>query len=462
MKSSVRVLIVDDEDFIRKSFVRILKRDEYEILEAGSLEEAKNVFVRENPDVVLLDVKLPDGDGIEFLERLKSSGSSAEVIIVTGYGTVEMAVEAVKKGAFDFLTKPIEPVEKLRVAVMRAVERKKSRERIAYLEDVLGKESAFSRIIGRTTEMKEVFNLIESVAPAEASILIYGESGTGKELVARAIHDLSRRKNGPFITVNCSALTETLIESELFGHEKGAFTGAITSRRGMFEEADGGTIFLDEIGDLPSSLQPKLLRVLQNGEVRRVGGSRVFHVDVRVIAATNRDLKKAMEEGSFREDLYYRLSVVTIHLPPLRERRDDIPLLANYFVKKYAEKNNKNIHGISDVAMKMLMAYRWPGNVRELENVIERAVIIEKEEEITPGSLPHELTLNFDIEQEESTDALLQLPYQKAKEVFTAAFERKYFEGLLKKTEGNVTRAAKLAGMDRSNFRKILKRIGLK
>lgn len=457
-----KLLIIDDEEGIRNSLQRIFVKEGYEVSLAGDGIEGWKKFLSELPDVVLLDLKMPGMDGMEVLEKIKETRADSEVIIMTAFGTIDLAVKAVKTGAFDFITKPFDSIERLKVSVANACERKRLKERVDYFEKEAEKEKALEGIIGKSHSMMEIFGKINSVAPTDATVLITGESGTGKELVAKAIHRLSNRSKNPFVAINCSALTETLIESELFGHERGAFTGAVSSKRGLFEIAHGGTVFLDEIGDMPLSLQAKLLRVLQDGEVRRVGGTTSFKVNVRVISATNKDLLKAMKAGAFREDLFYRLSVMKIDLPPLRERKEDIPLLAYYFMKKYAEKNSKEITGINDVAMKMLTLYSWPGNVRELENVIERAVILEKSKEIQPSSLPEELALNLDVESGEVSSTICELPYAKAKKIFLSSFDKKYCETLLNKTGGNVTKAARLAGMDRSNFRKLLSKAGLK
>ncbi len=386
------ILIVDDDELVLESLRLVLREAGYKVKSTSSPEKALAVLEKENVDLVITDLKMPTMSGIELLERIKQRKPDCPVIMITAYATVETAVEAMKKGAIDYIMKPFS-ADELELVVNRVFEEKKVKEENARLKDILrdmvkGDEDL---LVGDHPKMKELKGLIEKIAPTDATVLIMGESGTGKELVARMIHSLSSRRAGPYVRMNCAAIPDGLIESELFGFERGAFTGAVQSRRGKFELASGGTILLDEIGEMPLHLQAKLLRVLQEGEVDKLGG-KTISVDVRVIATTNRDLQKEVAEGRFREDLFYRLSVVPICLPPLRERREDIPALVHHFIKRYSRRIGKKIGGIEDKAMEILMNYNWPGNVRELENCIYRAVIlcsgnVIREEDISFSSL---------------------------------------------------------------------------
>ena len=372
-----KVLIVDDEPLIREFLGETLKRMNCEVSYIDNGKKAINVFTKSEDiyDLVFLDMKLPGANGIEVLKALKSNMPQTEAVIITAYGTIENAVEAMKIGAFDYLLKPFTP-EQVELVVNKINDKEALVEENRYLKSEIEKEYNFSEIVGESDAMKKIYEIIKKVAATPATVLITGESGTGKELVARAITAHSLRKNMPFIKVNCAALPETLLESELFGHEKGAFTGAVQRRKGRFELANKGTILLDEIGEIPPKIQAKLLRVLQEREFERIGGERPIKVDVRVIATTNRDLEKEIKEGKFREDLYYRLNVIPIHLPPLKDRKEDIPLLVKHFLKKYVAYGRDKNFEISEKAMKKLMEYNWPGNVRELENIIERIVVL--------------------------------------------------------------------------------------
>ena len=384
------LLIVDDE----KNFLVVLKafleEEGYEVLTAADPLVALDIVEHTDLDVVVTDMKMPRLDGIALLERIKQFNPDLPVIMMTAYGTIEKAVEAMKKGAFDYITKPFSN-EELKVIIRKAIDMYRLVKENKYLNQALRGQYQFNNIISKSKPMQEVFALIQKVARTKATVLITGESGTGKELVAKAIHYNSPRRHKPFISVNCAALTETLLESELFGHEKGSFTGAIAMRKGRFELAHGGTLFLDEVSEMSPALQVKLLRVLQEREFERVGGTKTIKVDVRIIAASNRDLKEEVEAGHFREDLFYRLNVVHIHLPPLRERTDDIPLLVAHFLKKYAQEMGKERLTISPEALNLIYTYTWPGNVRELENAIERAVILCSGREIRPEHLPEHL-----------------------------------------------------------------------
>jgi DNA-binding NtrC family response regulator len=342
-------------------------------------------------DVAVLDIRMPHLSGMDLLRAIKQARPDVEVVMMTAFATVETAVEAVKAGAYDYLTKPFSNIDEVSLTVAKALERKQLKDRTRVLEEQLSVKGQFEDLIGQSSHMRAVFKLVETVSYSSATVLIQGESGTGKELVARAIHYRSPRKDKPFIAVNCSALTETLLESELFGHVKGSFTGATANKKGLFEAADGGTIFLDEIGDVPPATQVRLLRVLQEGEVKRVGANETIKVDVRVIAASNVDLARAKDQGKFREDLFYRLNVITVALPPLRDRPEDVPLLAGHFLRLYAGKMGKKVTGISPQAMEALVCHRWMGNVRELENVIERAVVLTSREVVEVEDLPQQL-----------------------------------------------------------------------
>ena len=391
------ILIIDDNETIREGLAHVVKKMGHTPVLAASGSEGVAKLKEARADFVMTDLKMEGMDGVEVLRSVREIDPDCPAMIITAFGTVETAVEAMKLGAFDFLIKPFAP-EVVRLKVERALELRAARRgktrleaENAYLRDA---ESAhFGELIGGTEAMRKVFAVIERVAKAETSVAIYGESGTGKELVARAIHTRSKRgaQGAPFIKVNCGALAETLLESELFGHEKGAFTGAIRRKLGRFELADGGTLFLDEIGDISPAMQTKLLRVLQEREFERVGGETTIKVDVRVVSATNKDLSKEVAEGRFREDLFYRLQVVPIHLPPLRDRKEDLPLLVQHFVAKLAPKTNPRVRGITDGALARILTYRWPGNVRELANVIEQALVFTDGEQIPPDALPEAL-----------------------------------------------------------------------
>ena len=385
------ILVVDDEEPNLKVLERLLGREGYEVRTARTGPDALESARAVTPALLLTDLKMPGMDGLELLRAMRTISPTTEVILMTAYGTVEIAVEAMKVGAYDFITKPLKRHEILR-SVGKALEKaqllaenRRLREQIASKSDTSG---PLGGLIGRSDSFRVVLENVAQVAPSEATILVTGDSGTGKELLAKAIHDLSDRSSGPLIRVNCAAIPETLFESELFGYEKGAFTGAAGRKPGRFELADGGTLFLDEIAELSPAMQVKLLRVLQEGEFERVGGTKTVKVDVRLVAATNRDLERLIAQRAFREDLYYRLNVIPIRLPPLREREDDIPILAAHFVRSYAEKNRKEIRGITDEALDALASYRWPGNIRELENTMERAVVLCRSETVGIADLP--------------------------------------------------------------------------
>jgi DNA-binding NtrC family response regulator len=456
----IKVLVVDDESYMLQAWQRILENTRCQLKTLSDAEEVLPLVESWRPDVVVLDIRMPRVSGLDLLREIKRRELPCEVVMMTAYASVETAVEAVKSGAYDYLTKPFANIEEAALTVLKAGQHNLLVKRNRELENLLNARNGFEGLVGSSGAMKRVFELIDGVAYSSSTVLIEGESGTGKELVARAIHHRSPRRASPFVVVNCSALTETLIESELFGHEKGAFTGAVSSKRGLFEVADGGTIFLDEVGEIPLPTQVKLLRVLQEGEVKRVGSSETRKVDVRVVAATNVDLRQAVKNGSFRDDLYYRLCVINIKLPPLRERGGDVPLLAYHFLRKYNERTGKHLEGIDPQALEALEAYHWPGNVRELENVIERAVVLGRGSSLGLHDLPEQFHQKAPPRREALGAELADLPYKKAKAVALGEFHRHYFQQLILKTQGNLSKAARLSQMDRSNFRRLLKRFG--
>ncbi len=386
------ILIIDDNDTIRDGLAHMVKKLGHDPVVAANGAAGVAAFKQRPADFVITDLKMDGLGGVDVLKQIAAADPDVPIMLITGFGTVETAVEAMKLGAFDFLTKPVQP-EVVKLKVERALElcaARRGRKRAEAMTEYLRGEAdgKFSELVGQSEKMLAVFRAVEKVAASDTTVFIAGESGTGKELVARAIHRTSKRANGPFVKVNCGALTETLLESELFGHEKGSFTGAIRQKLGRFELADGGTLFLDEVGDVPPSMQVKLLRALQEHEFERVGGEQPVKVDVRVVSATNKDLDKEVAAGRFRQDLYYRLHVVPVKLPSLRERREDIPLLCGHFVQKLGPKTNPRVRALSDAALGRIMAYNWPGNVRELENAIEQALVFADGDEIAPAALP--------------------------------------------------------------------------
>jgi DNA-binding NtrC family response regulator len=452
-----KILVVDDDTVVLKAVTQILQREGYPVVPVVDAVEGLAAAKDPSIDVAVLDINMPHLSGMDLLKAIKAERPDVEVIMMTAYATVETAVEAVKAGAYDYLTKPFENIDDLSLTVGKAAERKALKDRTRALEEALTVRNQFEDLIGQSSQMRAVFKLVETVSHSTATVLIQGESGTGKELVARAIHFRSQRKDKPFVAVNCSALTETLLESELFGHMKGAFTGATNNKKGLFEAADGGTIFLDEIGDVPPATQVRLLRVLQEGEVKRVGANEPVKVDVRIIAATHVDLTRAKAEGKFREDLFYRLNVITIDLPPLRDRPEDVPLLVHHFLKMYTAKLTKRVTGFTPRAMEALTVNRWTGNVRELENVIERAVVLTSNEVLDVEDLPPGFQESPQSGSPVEVFSLAHLPYAQAKRLAMRAFERRYLTALLEKNNNNVSSAARAAGVDRSNFRRLLK-----
>ncbi len=387
MKEKARIVVIDDEVNAAAALETLLREDGYEVSRAADGRQGLALLERTEADIVLTDLRMPGMDGLELLGRIKEMRPQTMVILMTAYGTVKTAVKAMKLGADDYLGKPID-MEELEVVLTRALEKKRLLEETVLLRARVSDKYRFENMVGESPEMLAAFKTIRQVGPSNASVLLLGESGTGKELFAQALHENSPRRNKPFVKVACAALPETLLESELFGHEKGSFTGATYTRSGRFELADGGTLFLDEIGDITPTVQVKLLRFLEEREFERVGGNRTFKVDVRIVCATHRDLSRKIEEGTFREDLYYRLNVIEITIPPLRERRGDIPLLIQHFTRKYATVNGREVRGVSDEALTLLLQHTWPGNVRELENALERAVVLSNEPVLTPAHFP--------------------------------------------------------------------------
>ena len=436
-----RILVVDDEPNMRALFKRILGKEGYEVTCASSGEEAI-LLMDSNPyDLVISDLKMEGMDGIQLLKKTREKMFEMPVILLTAFGTVDTAVAAMKEGAFDYLTKPVNNDE-VKLVVKKALDASRLKREVEQLREKIEVNKDFKDIIGQSPRMRSLFKLIKMVAVSNTTILINGESGTGKELIARAIHFNSPRKDRPFVAVDCGALPETLLESELFGHVRGSFTGAINNKKGLFEEADGGTLLLDEIGDTTIAFQSKLLRVLQESEIKPVGSNKSIHVDVRVVAATNKDLREKVRNKSFREDLYYRLAVVPVILPSLKDRKEDIPLLVDHFVRKYCEHNGFAQKQISAQIMKVLIDYPWNGNVRELENVIERAVLI------SPGNEIRMEALFSDQGPEEEVIDPLQQSTQHAVQIL----ERERIAIAIKKAHGNRTQAAKLLGISRATL----------
>ena len=442
------ILIVDDEESHRLMLRAHLEQEGFSTVEAIDGEEAIAKVAERNVDLILMDIRMPRLDGMEALLRIKRANPAIPVIMMTAYGSIDSAVKALQAGATDYLTKPLDSNE-LIVKVHKALRYHQLEEENVLYREQLGIRFDFSRIIGKSARMRELFDMLATVAPTEATVLLLGESGTGKEIIANAIHQNSPRRERPYIKVNCAALPETLLESELFGHEKGAFTGAIEKKKGRFERADGGTIFLDEIGEMSLTTQTKILRVLQEREFEPVGGTKTIKVDVRIIAATNKNLEDEVKRGKFREDLYYRINVVPITIPPLRERAEDVPLLAAHFLRLYGEKNKRMLKGFADGVMDALMRYDWPGNVRELENIVERTVIMSRGDTITFADLPPA------IAGAQGT-AIQTSPAISLKDV-----ERETIIKALQQTEGNRTKAAVLLGITRKTLQNKIKEYGI-
>jgi DNA-binding NtrC family response regulator len=457
--TKAKILAVDDEEIVLKSCRKILEGGGHEVFTALSGQEALDLLKKEPIDIVITDIKMPVMDGMEVLERVKKEYPDILVIIITGYSTVQSAVQAMKLGAFDYIPKPFTPDEVL-VVVEKALEKKSLIYENIYLRKELEAKYGFDNIIGSSPKMQEVYKLIRKVAPTDSTVLIRGDSGTGKELIARAIHFNSPRKQKPFVPVDCGVLAQELLESELFGHVKGSFTGAIVTKPGLFEVADGGSIFLDEIGDVNTNFQSKLLRVIQEREFTPVGGVKPKKVNLRFVVATNKDLEKLVEQKQFREDLFYRLNVVSITVPPLREKKDDVPLLAYHFLKKYTKEMEKNIKSISVDAMNMLTAYSWPGNVRQLENVIERAIVMAEGEAITTEHLPFAVRAEIahpDTPIPKTSEDLKEIK-KRIRESAVEGIEKSFILDALTRNDWNITRSAKDVGMQRSNFQALMRK----
>jgi len=479
---AVHVLIVDDEPALRRSVARVLETRGMKVGVADDGRAALEYMERTPPDVALVDMMMPGLGGLELLARVKEADIPVEIILMTAFADVDAAVAAMKAGAYHFLTKPFHSNDAVAHAVVKASEHRRLADRAKELEQALLSKERFGEIIGASPRMLEVFRLIGGVAPTSSTVLILGESGTGKELVARAIHQMSPRSKKSFVAVNCGAIPKELVESELFGHVRGAFTGAQSSRAGLFETADGGTILLDEVGDLPLAAQVKLLRVLQDGEIKRVGADETRTVDVRVLAATNVDLMTRIQASQFRRDLYYRLNVIAIELPPLRERGDDVLLLASHYLQKFGRSMQREPKHLASDAVRALRDYEWPGNVRELEHAIEHAMVLSQKDIICASDLPFVRPSGTFREAGAATAApdrlagralergrdgsppgamlaeLAELPYAEAKRRLVALFDETYTGEVLRRTSGNMSEAARRAGLDRSNFRRLLKR----
>ena len=443
-----RVLVVDDEKSMRELLAITLERQGYEVSVAEDGEVAIQAVRRDGFDVIITDLRMPNADGLQVLRAAKEHTPETVVIVITAVGSTETAVEAMKLGAYDYITKPFK-LDEIHVIIRRALERKRLRDENLYLRKQLETQHRFDNIVGKSARMAEIFDTIRKIADSPSTVMVSGESGTGKELVARAIHFNSQRRTKPFVSVNCGAIPEALMESELFGHVKGAFTGAVANKVGLFSAAEAGTLFLDEITEIPTLLQVKLLRAIQEREVRRVGDTRDLKVDVRLIAASNRELEQAVSEGVLREDLFYRLNVIPIHLPPLRERREDIALLVAHFLQKFGRQLNKDVRGVTPEALAILERYHWPGNIRELENVLERAIVLGGGEVLGADALPES------VRRERPMKAIeVDLPEDGMDlEATLDALERRYLQRALDRSGGVQTKAAELLRMTFRQFR---------
>ncbi|MBU2064021.1 MAG: sigma-54 dependent transcriptional regulator [Candidatus Omnitrophica bacterium] len=458
--SATRILIVDDDQSFRYLLEETLRKEGYEIASASSGEQALQIFKNDSFDVVTLDIKMPGMDGFTVLSEIKKLKPEQLTVIITAYGAQKIAVEAVKQGAYDYFTKPFD-VDELRLVIRRAVECSYLSRENRKLKEELHKKYDFGEIIGNSGKILEVLEVIKKVSSTDVTVLIQGESGTGKELVARSVHNNSPRKDRAFVKINCAAIPEGVLESELFGHEKGAFTDASFQKNGRFESANHGTIFLDEIGDMSLATQAKVLRVLQEKEFERVGSTRSIKVDVRIITATNKDLLRCVREGGFREDLYYRINVVSVNLPPLRERREDIPLLFEHLIGKFNKVFNKSIKHISLDALELLMKYNWPGNIRELENVLQRAIVLVEKEIITPQELPFYIRcVNEDIKVKTDSVDFSKPLLDTVKEI-TEDVEKQIIIKALNRTNWNRTEAAQLLQVSRKSLFNKMKRFNL-
>ncbi|MEA4902224.1 sigma-54 dependent transcriptional regulator [Desulfitobacterium sp.] len=457
MPKERKILVIDDEQDMLDTCSRIIKRMGYGCITYANSEEAYEKMADLDPDLIITDLQMPGIDGFQIQEKAKSCLPRTLVLVITGYASVDSAIQAMKNGAFDYLPKPFK-LDQLQITIKKAINQLALREENQLLRNQLQEVIADDNIIGANGGLQEVFKQIGKIAKTDVTTLILGESGTGKEVIANTIHKNSQRSTGPFIPVDCASLPENLLESELFGYEKGAFTGANRTKEGLIELASNGTLFLDEIGEMSLVLQAKLLRALEEQTFRRVGGNRLIQVDVRIIAATNRDLEQMVLNKEFREDLYYRLNVVILKLPPLRERKEDIPLLVSHFCQKFASKTGKPIKGCTSQALGLLQKYAWPGNIRELRNVIERAVSLVEGDMIGPQDFPQRVLNDNKVSADVHQGIPKDLPFHEAKKLWQDQFEMEYFGELLTRFEGNMTRAAEWAGIDRKTIYRILKK----
>ncbi len=458
MEPKPTVLIVDDEERTRK-ILKINLQDRYRVLLARNGKEAVNYLQHESVDLILTDLRMPEMDGLELLQYVHTHFPQIPVVIITAFGTIETAVQAMKMGAHDYILKPIK-LDELEVLLEKSLKYGQLLQENLRLKKQLQKYEGVPEIISVNPEIRKILSLIKQVAPTDATILIEGESGTGKALFARAVHFLSPRADQPFVEINCGAIPHDLLESELFGHEKGAFTGAVSTKKGKFEVADGGTLFLDEIGEMPLDLQVKLLHILENQKFTRVGGTQLITTNTRIVAATNRNLRDEVQKNRFREDLYYRLRVVYFHIPPLRERKEDIPLLVNHFLEKHQSTVKKPIVGVADAALALLKAYPWPGNVRELENTILQAMIFARGETITPQDLPEEIQhfVEHNIDEIPLTKDALQKVKNRKIEAIVSKLEYEFLTRLLERTRGKISEAARQSGYDRRQIQNLIKK----
>ncbi len=456
--AQARLLVVDDERSMRELLSIVLRREGYDVTLAENGRAALDRLERGRFDLLISDIKMPDMSGVDVLREAKRIDPDIVGIMITAFAAADTAIEAMRLGAHDYLSKPFD-VDELKIKVRNALEQRQLRQENVLLKRALGTSHQFANIVGRSEKMLAIFKLIEQIARTDSTVLVTGESGTGKEWVARAIHFYSLRRDRPFVALNCGALPETLLESELFGHVKGSFTGASANKKGLVESAEKGTLFLDEIGEMSPLMQVKLLRVLQERKFRRLGGVDELEASIRVIAATNQDLPKMVADGKFREDLFYRINVIPIHLPALRERGEDIPLLAEYFLEKYREQMNKDVHGLSQASMALLEAYDWPGNIRELENVIERAVALEKSQTILPESLPEHIVRRV-ARGPAAAGVLPETGFNLEEHV--EGLEKEYIAQALARAGGVQVKAAELLGMSFRSFRYYVKKYNLK
>lgn len=452
----VKILVIDDEKSILDLLSVVFKKEGYIVETSLSAKTALELIDNEEFDLILTDIKLPQMSGMKILKYVKEKYPAMPVVMITAYGTIKQAIEALKMGAMDYIVKPFN-MEELKIIVAQGLENRRIQQENVLLKKDLEEKYGMNNMVGKSKKMLEIYNLIEKIAVTDSTVLISGESGTGKEIAARAIHFHSRRRERPFVSINCGALPENLLESELFGHVKGSFTGAIVNKKGMFETAEKGTLFLDEVGEMSPWTQVKLLRTLQDRKVRRVGGTEEFPIDVRIIGATNQDLKKRIEEGKFREDLFYRLNVISLELPPLRNRKEDIPLLVSHFLSKYCDKMGRDMKRMAPRVMKVFESYSWPGNVRELENAIERIIAIEERETITESSLPEEL-ISPQREQDRSYEVKLGFDLN----VTLDDISRNFVQQALRRTNGNLKETATLLGINYRSLRYLIEKLGLR